>query len=78
MLFWGILVYEQSAAALLLEERRGGGTGALCPVPSLVLTACTQETREGFILKHPYVCMCVYCAGILRKEVAALRIKWVC
>lgn len=53
MLFWAILVCVQSAAALLW--RGGGGTGA--PAPVFLNTACAQEIRQGFILKHPSVCV---------------------
>lgn len=37
------------------------GQAPSAPLPSLLLTAGTTETREGFILKHPYVSLCLLC-----------------
>ena len=63
VLFWGILVCEQSAAALLW--RGGGGTGA--PAPVFVNPHSLRAGDQGGVYSEASFCVSVYCAGKQRK-----------
>lgn len=76
MLYLGIPGYGQSKAASLVEEQWSEPGGAFCRVPSLPLTASTAESGQGFSEAFVGVLLFVYCAGILKREVAPFKRKW--